>query len=147
MIAVDTNVLLHAHRSDSPWHEAATDCLEELAASGRLWAVPWPCLHEFVAIATHPRVFDPPTPLPDALRAVESWLGCPTLRLLGEAEGYWPVLREVLERSRVVGPRVHDARIAALCLHHGVAELWTADRDFSGFRDLRATNPLARRAP
>jgi predicted nucleic acid-binding protein len=32
--------------------------------------------------------------------------------------------------------------IAALCLHHGVSELWTADRDFTRFPALRTHNPL-----
>jgi predicted nucleic acid-binding protein len=37
---------------------------------------------------------------------------------------------------------VHDARIAALCLQHGVRELWSADRDFNRFPALRTRNPL-----
>jgi hypothetical protein len=145
MIAVDTNILLYAHRSDSPWHEAARGGLARLASSGRPWAIPWPCVHEFLAISTHVRVFDPPTPPADALRAVNDWLDCPTLRLLGEADEYWHVLRRVLERSGVVGPRVHDARIASLCLQHGVSELWTVDRDFGRFSGLRTSNPLTTR--
>lgn len=40
------------------------------------------------------------------------------------------------------GAMVHDGRIAALCLHHGVSELWTADRDFSRFATLAVRNPL-----
>jgi hypothetical protein len=57
---------------------------------------------------------------------------------LAEADGYAEVLRD----ARVVGPRVHDARIAALCRQHAVTELWTADRDFSRFRGLITRNPL-----
>jgi predicted nucleic acid-binding protein len=62
--------------------------------------------------------------------------------LLGEAEGYWPVLREQVLAGRTVGGRVHDSRIAAICLLHGVDELWTADRDFGRFPALRTRNPL-----
>jgi predicted nucleic acid-binding protein len=62
--------------------------------------------------------------------------------LLGEAEGYWAKLSEVLARGRVAGPLVHDGRIAALCMLHGVRELWTADRDFSRFPGLVTKNPL-----
>ena len=141
MIAVDTNVLLHAHRAESPMHDVATRRLVEVAAGP--WAVPWPCIHEFLAIATHPRVFAPPSPLDDALRAVTSWREVTTTRFLAEAEGYAELLERVLRDSGVVGPRIHDARIAALCLQHGIAELWTADRDFSRFAGLRTRNPLA----
>ena len=61
MIAIDTNILLYAHRSDSPVHAAASTRIAELIESGRQWAIPWPCLYEFYSISTHPRVYDPPT--------------------------------------------------------------------------------------
>lgn len=140
MIAVDTNLLVYAHRADSPWHAAALEALELVARTE--WAVPWPCLHEFLSIVTHPRVFSPPTPLPDACKAVSGWLAAPTLRLLGETPDYWEHMARLLRSSQVVGPRIHDARIAALCLVHGVTELWTADRDFSRFPALTTRNPL-----
>jgi predicted nucleic acid-binding protein len=101
-------------------------------------------VHEFLAIVTHPRVFNPPTPLEDALRTVEGWARASTLRFISEAEGYGALLAGVLRAARVTGPRVHDARIAALCIQDGVDELWTADRDFSRFATLRTRNPLVR---
>ena len=67
----------------------------------------------------------------------------PALVLLAERGGYWSRLRLLAETGRASGPRVHDARVAALCLGHGVDELWTADRDFGRFRELRTRNPLA----
>jgi toxin-antitoxin system PIN domain toxin len=143
VIAVDTNVLVYAHRRDSEWHEAAAAAVRGLAESAVPWAIPWPCLHEFLAIATHPAVFDPPTPLAQALEQVEAWLEAPALVLLAERSGYWSRLRLLAETGRASGPRVHDARVAALCLSHGVDELWTADRDFGRFRELRTRNPVA----
>jgi uncharacterized protein len=142
LIAVDTNVLIHAHREDAPFHEAARERITELAEGSALWAIPWPCLHEFLAIVTHPRIFAPPTPMPRALDQVAAWLESPTLALLAEAGSHWEQLRAVLEASRVAGPQVHDARIAALCIEHGVRELWSADRDFGRFRGLAVLNPL-----
>ncbi|KAI9133579.1 TA system VapC family ribonuclease toxin [Acaryochloris sp. CCMEE 5410] len=142
MIAVDTNILVYAHREDSEWHLAADQCLTELAEAGTPWAIPWPCIHEFFAIVTHPRIYAPPTPSADASAQIDCWLESPTLHLLGEGLGYWEVLSSLLETSRVKGPQVHDARIAALCKLHGVATLWTADRDFNRFQDLASTNPL-----
>jgi uncharacterized protein len=61
---------------------------------------------------------------------------------LPEDEGYWATLRTLVAQARLDGPRVHDARVAALCLSHTVRELWTADRDFSLFPALRVRNPL-----
>ncbi|HWD23571.1 MAG TPA: TA system VapC family ribonuclease toxin [Burkholderiales bacterium] len=142
MIAVDTNILVYAHREEAPFHEAARERLRQLAEGSALWAIPWPCLHEFLAIVTHPRIFLPPTPLARALDQVTAWLESPTLALLAEAGNHWEPLRTVLEASRVAGPQVHDARIAALCIEHGVRELWSADRDFGRFRGLAVLNPL-----
>jgi hypothetical protein len=112
-------------------------------AEGRArWALPWPCIHEFIAIVTHPRIFSPPTPLAAALDQVDAWLESPVVTTLAESPGYWERLRDQLKSGAVAGARVHDARIAALCLHHGVRELWTADRDFSRFPRLAVRNPL-----
>lgn len=142
MIAVDTNLLVYAHRQDSPWHEVAYARLVELAEGRGPWAIPWPCLHEFLAVVTHSRIFEPPTPLDIALDQVEAWLESPSLLLLAESSGYWPELRSALRAGRVSGPQVHDARIAALCQCHGIRELWTADRDFGRFPGLTTRNPL-----
>lgn len=142
MIAVDTNLLVYAHREDSPWHAAAAARITELAEDRTPWAIPWPCLHEFVGVVTHPRLYVPPTPLSVAISQIEAWLEAPGLVLLAEVEGYWSELRAALEAGRIVGAQVHDARIAALCRLHGVRELWTADRDFGRFSGLRVRNPL-----
>lgn len=142
MIALDTNLLVYAHRADSPWHEAATAVVAELAAGSAPWAIPWPCLHEFLAIVTHPRIFAPPTPLDRAVDQVEAWMESPTLRVLGESPAYWRTFRDMALAGRLAGPVVHDGRVAALCLDHGVAELWSADRDFTRFPGLSVRNPL-----
>jgi toxin-antitoxin system PIN domain toxin len=142
MIAVDTNVLVHAHRRDADWHEQARRAMRGLAEGAATWSLPWPCVHEFLAIVTHPRIFVPPSPLGRALDQVEAWLDSPSVVLLSESPTHWPLLRAHLEAGRITGPMVHDARIAALCVSHGVTELWSADRDFSRFPDLTVRNPL-----
>jgi len=145
MIAVDTNLLVYAHREDSQWHDAAVARIHELAERRAAWAIPWPCIHEFLAIVTHPRIFAPPSPLDRALDQVDAWVEAPSLVLLAEGEEYWSLLRTALVEGRIAGPLVHDARVAALCRLHGVRELWTTDRDFSRFSGLVVRNPLVTR--
>jgi toxin-antitoxin system PIN domain toxin len=144
MIAVDTNILVFAHRADSPWHDVARERVRELAEGRGAWAIPWPCLHEFLAIVTHPRLYRPPTPADRAVEQVEAWLESPSLVPLAETDGHWATLKALVLGGRVDGPRVHDARVAALCESHGIRELWTADRDFSRFPAVKAVNPLVR---
>jgi len=142
MIALDTNLLVFAHREDSPFHKQALVCVQGLANARSSWAIPWPCVHEFLAVVTHPRIYSPPTPMRLALEQVEAWMESPSLALLGESDRHWEQLQSLVVAGRIAGPQVHDARIAALCLQHGVRELWSADRDFGRFPDLRVSNPL-----
>jgi uncharacterized protein len=144
VIAVDTNILVYAHREDAPFHQIAVQRVTALAEGRTAWAIPWPCIHEFLAIITHPRIYDPPTPLPLALDQVDAWLESPALMLFAESEQHWSELRSLVETGRITGARIHDARIAALCRQHGIRELWSADRDFSRFSDLPLVNPLMR---
>ncbi|MGH9393751.1 MAG: type II toxin-antitoxin system VapC family toxin [Terriglobales bacterium] len=139
---MDTNILVYAHRRESPWHGAARAAMADLLGRAANWAIPWPCVHEFLGVVTNARGFATPTPMAAACRQFEYWMESPELRLLGEAPNHWQVLCKILEAGKLSGPRVHDARIAAICLQHGVEELWSADRDFSRMAGLRVRNPL-----
>ncbi|MBM3837768.1 MAG: type II toxin-antitoxin system VapC family toxin [Verrucomicrobia bacterium] len=142
MIAVDSNLLIYAHKQGSPFHAAAAEAVDSLRHQAAPWAIPWPCIHEFIGIVTHPGIYKPASTLLQALSFVDSLLASPHLHLLAESPGYFDKLREIASAARLKGPRIHDARVAALCLHHGVRELWSADRDFSGFLQLKVRNPL-----
>ena len=142
MIAIDTNILVNAHRRDSGWHAEAAAAVRILAEGSSAWAIPWPCLHEFLAIVTHPRIFDPPSTIKESLAQVDAWLASPTVALIGESPDHWSRLRESIVRGNIRGPMVHDARIAAICSAHGISLLYTADRDFSRFPSLATHNPL-----
>lgn len=142
MIAVDTNILVYAHREDSAWHQPACERVTELAEGGSPWALPWQCVHEFLAVVTHPRIFRPPTPLKQAILQLESWFDSPTIQLIGELQGYWIPLKALLEEGKIAGPMIHDARIVAICRQHGVKTLWSADRNLSRLSGVTIINPL-----
>lgn len=142
MIAVDTNILVYAHRRDSEFHAVAARVIRDLAEGRSSWPIPWTCLHEFLAIVTHPRIYAPPSTPEQAVNQVDAWLESPSLVLLTEGSDHWTTLRDLLTRGRVSGPLVHDARVVAVCLSQGVRELLTADRDFGRFPRLKTRNPL-----
>ncbi len=142
MIAVDTNLLVYAHRADSEWHERALGKLLELISEGRRWAIPWPCVHEFISITTHPKIYEPPSPVTTAFAAIREWAKSPYLTFIGEGISHFDSLEKLALAGAVKGPMIHDARIYALCLNHGVKTLWSCDRDFSRFKGLKIINPL-----
>lgn len=142
MIAVDTNVLVYAHRRDSPFHDESNATVTSLAEGPRAWAIPWPCVHEFYAIATHARVYDPPSSPDEAISQLTAWSASPTLRFIGERSEHLTRLVDLARVADIRGPKVHDARIAAICLEHGIDHLVTIDRDFTRFPRLSTRSPL-----
>ncbi len=141
MQALDTNVLVYSEIVTSTHHQTARRLLTRLAEGPRAWAIPWPCVYEFLRVVTHPRVFSPPVPIDLALQDLGQILSSPTLVLLSETDRHAEVLESVVSESAVSGNLLHDAHIAALCIEHGVSELITGDRDFSRF-PLRTLDPF-----
>lgn len=146
MIAIDTNILVYAHREDAEHHQAAKAAVREAVSTPAAVAVPWPCVHEFLAVVTNPKIWKVPTPTGRAWEAVSALLSTPGVHPIGEGADHLVRLQELLTPDAVRGPRVHDARIAAICLSNGVDTLWSADRDFSWFPQLRVLNPLRSQA-
>ena len=142
MIAIDTNLLVYAHRPEMPFHERAREVLTDAVGAVEPVSVPWPCAHEFLAVVSNPRIFRDPTPMDAALDAVARLLESLGGGFLAEGDGYLRALERIARPALLQGAVVHDARIAALCLYHGVRVLWSADRDFSRFPDLAVVNPL-----
>ena len=146
MIAVDTNLLVYAHRRESRHHAAAAALLRTLAEGDAPWAIPWPCCYEFLSVVTNPRIWrDDATTSEQAWRQLAAWIASPSLRLIGETDGFPEILERFVRRPRVLGAVVHDARIAAICVAHGAEALLTRDRDFSLFPELRTRDPLVGR--
>lgn len=133
MIAVDTNILVYAHRTDSPYHEPAAQIIEDLVFGTDEWSIPSSCLREFVGVVTDHRRYEPPTSLRKARQQVNFWLSVPNLVVLSDNEDHWECLNDAMRSGKTIGSDVHDAHIAALCITHGVKELWTADREFRRF--------------
>ena len=142
MIALDTNILVYARREETPHHMRAKQILKEFAEGEQPWALPWPCIYEFIRVVTHPRVFDPPTDLESALDDLDSLLQSPSLTLLQEGPRHPVFMQRFLRSGEAASNLAHDAHIAALIAEHGVTELWTADRDFARFLGIHVRNPF-----
>lgn len=142
MIALDTNILVYARRQEATHHHQAKDLLREFAEGESPWALPWPCVYEFIRVVTHPRVFDPPSEMDVVLNDLESLLQSPSLTLLREGSRHAMFMERLIKAGQATGNLVHDAHIAALVVEHGGSELWTADRDFSRFPGIRVHNPF-----
>lgn len=137
MRAVDSNILVYAFVNDTEFHAQSAALMAQLAESPVPWALPWPCIHEFYGVVTRRSLF-PRVPGGAAVRRqIDAWLSSPSLMLLSESRTHWATLSRLLSDGDVTGAAVHGAKIAAICLDHGVDEFITLDRDFSRFPQLK----------
>ena len=137
MIALDSNVLIAAHRREHPLHSRAMSRILQIAEGDLPWCLPVFCLAEFLRVLTHPRVFTPPTSLEVVLAFIDGLLESPTIRVLFPGDQFWYHLRSKAINGDARGNLIFDAQIAALCQEFGAMDLVTADRDFTRFGGLR----------
>ncbi len=142
MIAVDTNILVYAHRQDYEFHEAAQRALRSLATDDKPWGVVAHCLCEFYANVTSARIYKKPTSADHASLQLATLLDVPNLHVLGDTVETTQLWVEWMRTKRIAGPAVYDARIAAVCVLSGVSRLWTCDRDFSRYPEINVENPM-----
>lgn len=142
IVALDTNILVYAHREEAEHHQAAKRLVARYADGDAPWALAWPCLYEFLRVVTHPRVFHPPTRQTVAWQAVESLLDSPSLMLLTETQTHRHLLGDIVASASLAGNLFHDAHIAALLSEHGIHEILTTDEDFRRFAGLKVTHPF-----
>ena len=140
MIAVDTNVLVYAHRSSLKGHERALLWLRHLAEGNLPWGLPVFCLGEFVRIVTHPRILDPPSTLDEALGALNGLLASPSVRVLSPGPQYPALFRDAVQAADARGNLAFDAQIAAVCRENGATRMLTLDRDFTRFPGLQVVS-------
>jgi toxin-antitoxin system PIN domain toxin len=136
VIAVDTNVLVYAHRAETTQHSRAVDAVRALAEGHAPWALPVFVLTEFLRVVTHPRLFSPPTPTSTAMEAVAAFLESPTVRMLRPGERFWPLLENAIDEGRARGNMIFDAQIVAVSREHGVRTILSADRDLRRFPSI-----------
>lgn len=141
MILLDVNVLVYAFRRDAPDHADYKRWLEEVVNGESAYGLSDLVLSGFLRIVTHPRVFDPPARLTDALAFVEAMRAPPNATQIAPGARHWSIFVGLCRRARVKGNLVPDAYLAALAIESGSVFV-TTDRDFTRFHGLQWRHPL-----
>jgi toxin-antitoxin system PIN domain toxin len=139
---IDVNVLLYASDEGSAQHPRAAAFLRRCAADGEVFCLAWLTVTSYLRMATHPSIFARPLTPADAARNVEALMSLPHCRVIGELDGFWDVYRQVSADVPTRGNLVPDAHLAAVLRQHGIARLYTHDRDFRKFAFLDVRDPL-----
>ena len=141
MIAVDTNILIYAHRAETALHEVAVREVVALAEGTDAWGLPVFCVGEFLRVVTHRRVLNPPSSLAQAIAFLEGVIASPACLIVRPGPDFVSLLAAEAREARARGNLLFDAQIAALCREHGITTILTNDRDFGRFRGLRVRRP------
>jgi uncharacterized protein len=138
---IDTNLLVYAYVPSLDQHAAARRWFEQALVEEEPVGLTWPTVLGFVRVVTNARIFRVPLPLDRAVAVVDEWLQQAAVELVLPTPRHWTALREMLVSGQAGGPLTSDAHIAALAREHG-ATIYTTDRDFLRFPDVRVVNPL-----
>jgi toxin-antitoxin system PIN domain toxin len=138
---VDTNILLYAANADDEAHPVARELLERLAAGPDLFYLFWPTIMGFLRVATHPAIFPNPHSPAQAVVAITALVDRPNVRTPSETDGFWGLYGSTAD-SQTRGNHVPDAHLATLMRQHGVAVIYTRDKDFRRYDGIDARDPF-----
>src|SRR5258708_6302602 len=116
MILPDVNVLIYAFREDAPGHPDYKVWLNEVVNSDQAYGVSEAVLSGFLRIVTHPRIFNPPTPLKTALHFAEALRSQPNAVVIQPGAAHWEIFTKLCQKSDAKGNHVADAYLAALAI-------------------------------
>ncbi len=133
---------MYAFHEGAPNHDRYHAWLESVIEGDEPFGVSELVLSGFVRIATHPRVFDPPAPIDQALAFADALRSQPNAVVVAPGPRHWEIFERLCVAADAKGNLVPDAYLAALAIESG-SEWMTSDRDFSRFPGLRWRNPLA----
>ena len=132
MLMPAVNVLVYAHREESPSHERYAAWLVNLASGPEPFAISEFVMHGFIRVVTNPRIFDPPSTVAQAFEFLDALLALPTCTVIRAGASHWSIFRNLCEAGKLRGKIVADAVHAALAIETG-CECVTADTDFARF--------------
>jgi uncharacterized protein len=140
---VDTNILVYATHSASPFHGGARALVEHLVAGPSLAYLLWPAVLGYLRIVTHPNILGSPLSSDEAMSNIEALMAPSHVRVAGEGSDFWPSFRSVAADVKPRGNLVPDAHLVGLMREHGVSTIWSHDRDFRKFRGITVKDPFS----
>jgi len=142
VIAIDTNLLVYAHRSGLPEHRAARRAIQKAAGDPRGWGVPFHCIAEFWSVVTHPESLGGASAPAQARAFLRALFLEARAAVWMPHEGSWERVTRLAEDLQVHGARIFDLQIALAAFDNGATEIWTHDRGFLAFPGLTLLDPL-----
>ena len=142
MIAVDSNILIYAHRAAVPEHDQAQRALEQAAAHLSGWGIAVPSLAEFWSVVTHPKCVGRPSRPAEARAFLRGLMEDGGAQIWYPRQGFGERLSQMACDLNLSGVRIFDLQIALVAFENGAHEIWTHDREFVAMSGLVVRDPL-----
>ena len=142
MIAIDTNLLVYAHRSGVPEHRRARGALERAAGEPSGWGISLPVLAEFWSIVTHPNSVGGPSTGTQAASFIRALVAQGEMMIWTPDADFADRLLKRAAQISLSGARIFDLQIALIASENGAREIWTHDRNFLQLAGMKIHDPL-----
>jgi hypothetical protein len=142
MIAIDTNLLVYAHRRGTPEHKAAIKSLETAFSDPGGWGIAFPCIAEFWCVVTHPKCTGRPSKPKEAADFIASIIKDGDGQIWLPGHGFTERAINQAETLHIIGPRFFDLQIGLIAIENGAHTLWTHDANFLKIPGLKIIDPL-----
>lgn len=140
-VLLDTNILLRVASPAHSMHKAARDAVAKLQRQGDDLVLVPQVIYEYWVVATRPLAsngLELTTSI--ASKAVDDFSSI--FQLLRDERGIYPIWKELVFASGVMGKNAHDTRLVAAMLRHDIKSLLTFNSaDFKRFAQIEAVQP------
>lgn len=143
MIAIDTNLLIYAHRSGTREHRPAQRAIETAASDPRGWGISLASVSEFWSIVTHPAANGQPATPRLAMSFLTSLVETGGMQIWSPGVDFAARLMQLAADLEISGVRIFDLQIGLTAFENGAAELWSHDAAFVRIPGLAIVDPLS----
>jgi uncharacterized protein len=140
VLLLDVNVVLAAQRADHPDHSSVREWFDAMLVGQERFAVPASVWASFLRLTTNRRIFEVPTPRPDAFAFIDATVAQPLYLQIGPGPRHLDLLRVLCDEADAIGDLIADAAIAAMAAEHG-GKVVTLDTDFARFESVPHRRP------
>lgn len=143
MIAIDTNLLVYAHRASTAEHRQAQRAIEAASQADEGWGFAQPSVTEFWSIVTHSAAAGRPSRPAEASAFVDALVDAGA-EVWTAGPDFATRLLQTAADLNVTGVRIFDLQIALIAFEAGARAIWTHDASFVPIPGLRVVDPLRR---
>ncbi len=140
---MDTNILVYALDTESPFHLEAIDFVDRTARGRLKIGISPQVVGELYATITNPKKASHPLSPNEAVHVITPIWEAENIRRIFPKQETLDLTLSLVKRYQLKSLAFFDAQIVATMLDNGITTIYTAnEEDFAIFEEIKATNPF-----